>query len=341
MLNFEERKRDHIAISLSPQSQTTGAAGLDQIQLIHEALPEINFSEIQLTTKSLGVELASPLYVASMTLGHSSSSSINQTIAKVCEEKNWLMGVGSQRRQLEDETAFQECRDLRKKYPNLKVMGNIGLSQLIQTSTAQIKKLVDSLEAQAMIVHTNPLQECIQPEGTPDFRGGIEALTKLCAELHVPVVLKETGCGFSEKTLQRISEVGLAAIDVSGKGGTHWGRVEAARLDTKDIRHAAGQSFANWGLSTVESVVAAKSTPLKAQVWASGGVRTGLDAAKLLALGADMVGLAQPILEAALKGEEALNFYLDSLEYELKTAMFCMGIKNISEFKQNGLLKWI
>jgi isopentenyl-diphosphate delta-isomerase len=352
MLNFEERKRDHIAISLSPQSQTLGSTGLDHIELTHEALPEINFSEIKLTTKTLGRQFASPLFVASMTLGHSSSSNINQTIAGVCEDKNWLMGVGSQRRQLEDKTAFQECRDLRKKYPRLGLMGNIGLSQLIQTSTDQIKTLVDSLEAQAMIVHTNPLQECIQPEGTPQFRGGIEALEKLCNTLSVPVVLKETGCGFSEKTLARVSNIGLAAIDVSGKGGTHWGRVEAARLDSGDVRHGAGQAFANWGLSTVDSLVAAQKvlTPStigmgqenrRSQIWASGGVRSGLDAAKLFAMGADMVGLAQPILEAALRGEEALNFYLETLEYELKTAMFCMGLTQMSDFKQNGLWKWI
>jgi isopentenyl-diphosphate Delta-isomerase len=354
MLNFEERKRDHIAISLSPQSQTLGHTGLDHIELIHEALPEINFSDINLTTKALGREFAAPLFVASMTLGHSSSqmssANINQTIASVCEQKNWLMGVGSQRRQLDDGTAFQECHDLRKRYPRLGLMGNIGLSQLIQTSVEQIKNLVDSLEAQAMIVHTNPLQECIQPEGTPQFRGGLEALENLCKKLSVPVVLKETGCGFSEKTLRKLTSVGLAAIDVSGKGGTHWGRVEAARLDSKDVRYGAGQAFANWGLSTVDSLSAAQKVmePTigfgrakgRPQIWASGGVRSGLDAAKLLAMGADMVGLAQPILEAALRGHEALSFYLESLEYELKTAMFCMGLSQVTDFKQNGLWKW-
>lgn len=340
MLNFEERKRDHIEISLSSQSQTLGTTGLDQVELIHEALPEIDFKDIQINTQVFGRKL-SPLFVSSMTLGHSSSSNINQVIASVCEQKSWLMGVGSQRRQLEDETAFQECKDLRKRYPKLALMGNIGLSQLIQTSVDEIKRLVDSLEAQAMIVHTNPLQECIQPEGTPEFKGGLAALEKLARELSVPVVLKETGSGFSEKTLKRIAAIPLAAVDVSGKGGTHWGRVEAVRLKEENLRHSAGKSFAEWGISTVDSVLAAQKISDRAwKVWASGGVRSGLDAAKLFAMGADMVGLAQPILEAALQGEERLAFYLDSLEYELKTAMFCMGLSQMQDFQQDGLWKW-
>ena len=153
-----------------------------------------------------------------------------------------------------------------------------------------------------MIVHTNPLQECIQPEGTPHFKGGLQALENLCRDLAVPVILKETGCGFSRKTLEKLKGVGLAAVDVSGKGGTHWGRVEARRLPAGHVREAAGESFADWGHTTVDSLMAARGVEWPRELWASGGVRNGLDAAKLIALGADLVGLAKPVLEAALKG---------------------------------------
>ena len=190
-----------------------------------------------------------------------------------------------------------------------------------------------------MIIHTNPLQECIQPEGTPRFRGGLAALEKLCAQLSVPVILKETGCGFSLKTLARLQETGLAAIDVSGRGGTHWGRVESQRLSAEQIQFSAGKTFADWGISTVDSILAAKSLQLTAEVWASGGVRTGLDAAKLLAMGASMVGMAQPLLAAALEGEEKLVQQIEQLNYELMVAMFCTGTESVLELRKGDVWK--
>lgn len=339
MVSFEERKRDHIEISLSSQSQSTVVDGLDRVELTHEALPDLNFSDISLKTKTLGLEVDSPIFVSSMTLGHSAAFTVNEVLAFVCQEKNLLMGVGSQRRQLEDLEAKNECLKLRKKFPKLKVLGNLGLAQLIETPIEQIQGLVDSLDAQAMIIHTNPLQECIQPEGTPRFRGGLKALAALCAKLSVPVVLKETGCGFSLQTLQRLKETGLAAIDVSGRGGTHWGRVESQRLTSEQVQYSAGRTFADWGISTMDAVLAARSIPLKAEVWASGGVRTGLDVAKLLALGASMVGIAQPFLAAALEGEAKLVQLIEQLNYELKVAMFCTGTANVLELRRGDLWK--
>ena len=341
MLSFEERKRDHIAISLSPQSQTESASRLEKIELIHEALPEINFSDIDTTTQSLGLTLKVPLLVSSMTLGHHDAMEINHRIATHCASRGWLMGVGSQRRQLEEKGADIECQKLRKAHPHTKFLGNIGLSQLITHSVEDVQRLVDSLEAQALIVHTNPLQECIQPEGTPQFRGGLDALEKLCKKISVPVVLKETGCGFSAKTLEKIKAVGLAAVDISGKGGTHWGRVETERMAATELKHTAGKTFADWGISTVDSLLAAGEVGMNCEVWASGGVRTGLDAAKLFALGANIVGLAQPVLKAALESDEALDKFMSTIEYELKVSMFCLGLARVDEFRKSGLWKWI
>lgn len=339
MLSFEERKRDHIQISLSSQSQSLVAGGFDGIELIHEALPDLNFSDISLKTQTLGMNVDSPIFVSSMTLGHRDADQLNRVLAHVCSEKNILMGVGSQRRQLEDEEARQECVQLRQRFPKLKVMGNLGITQLIETPIEKVESLVSSLDAQAMIIHTNPLQECIQPEGTPRFRGGLSALETLCRRLSVPVVLKETGCGFSANTLQRLKNIGLAAVDMSGKGGTHWGRVEAERVPDEDLRSMAGRSFADWGISTVDSVLAARELSLPFEVWASGGVRNGLEAAQLLAVGAQLVGLAQPMLVAALRGEEALSLFIDQLHYDLKVAMFCTGTGTVEQLQRGNVWK--
>lgn len=337
MLSFEERKRDHIEISLSSQSQSLSHEGLDQIELIHEAVPDLDFSEIDLRTQSLGLDLNSPIFISSMTLGHSESSAVNEVLAEVCVEKNMLMGVGSQRRQLEDREAQNECLKLRRLFPQLKVMGNLGLAQLIETPMDQVKSLVDSLQAQAMIIHTNPLQECIQPEGTPQFRGSWQALEAVCRELSVPVVLKETGCGFSARTLQRLNDLGLSAIDVSGRGGTHWGRVEAERLSKDKVQYGAGRTFRDWGIPTVDSLLAARDIPMKPEIWASGGVRTGLDVAKFLALGAQMVGMAQPMLARALAGKTELDQFIEQLHYELKVAMFCVGVGSVAAVRRGDL----
>lgn len=339
MLSFEERKRDHIDISLSSQSQSLVAGGLDAIELVHEALPDLNFSEISLKTSALNLEIDSPIFVSSMTLGHAKAAKVNDVLASVCQQKNMLMGVGSQRRQLEDPEAKNECLVLRQKFPKLKVMGNLGLAQVITTPIREIQSLVDSLQAQAMIIHTNPLQECIQPEGTPEFRDGLQAIEKICRELSVPVILKETGCGFSASTLDRLKDVGLAAIDVSGRGGTHWGRVEAKRLTQKQIQYSSGQVFEDWGISTTESLLMAREIPMKAKIWASGGVRSGLDVAKLLAMGAQMVGVAQPMLAAAMEGVETLSNYIDQLHYELKVALFCTGCGTVDELQRGELWK--
>ncbi len=341
MLDFEKRKRDHIDISLSAQSQAAVSAGFESIELIHEALPDLNFEDIQINTTALQMNLASPFFVSSMTLGHQGAEALNRVIAAVCEQRNILMAVGSQRRQLTDKEAAAECRNLRQQFPKLKVLGNIGLSQLIHTSQQQIADLVGSLEAQGLIVHTNPLQECIQPEGTPQFRGGLEALTQASQNLKIPIVFKETGCGMSANTIERLKATGIGAVDVSGRGGTHWGRVETVRAREGSVQAKAGVTFQDWGVSTVQSTAHAMALKPPFEVWASGGVRTGLDGAKLLAMGAQLVGFARPVLQEALNGEAALNQFFETLDYELKVALFCTGMATVDQMRTEGVWKWI
>ena len=251
------------------------------------------------------------------------------------------MGVGSQRRQLFDPSAFKECESLRSDFPDAVLFGNLGLSQVITTPVDKIQSLVDSLKAQFMVIHTNPLQEALQPEGTPQFRGGLKALEKLCGKLNCPVVLKETGCGFSKESFKRLTGLGLAAIDVSGFGGTHWGRVEGLRQKETDMGYKVANTFFQWGLSTVESLKKGLESGFDGELWASGGVRSGLDAAKLLALGASKVGYAQPILEAVVKGSQSLSEKMEQLEQELKVTLFCLGLINVeSLIGRKELLSW-
>lgn len=331
--SFEGRKADHIRLALEERMQAAGGTGLDEIQLVHEALPDLDFDEISIRTRLFGRELASPLFISSMTAGHAGSIDLNLTLASVAERRGWAMGVGSQRRQLFDRGADGEWSGLRQACPRLTLFGNIGLAQVIEAGVDEIRRLADSLEASAMIVHLNPLQECLQPEGTPRFKGGLRALENLVKSIGIPVIVKETGCGFSAGTLARLKGLGIAAVDVGGFGGTHWGRIEGGRAGANSLLHRTAETFRDWGISTAESLLAAVELKPDYMIWASGGLRSGLDAAKTLAMGADMAGFAKPLIEAALHGEDRLALEMQTLEYELKTAMFCMGIKDIAQLR--------
>jgi isopentenyl-diphosphate delta-isomerase len=328
---FEGRKRDHIRHALDSAHQATGLNGLDSFRLTHEALPDFDFSEIQLETSCLGMRLPTPFYVAGMTAGHENANEINRALARGCAERGWAFGVGSQRRQLMTGQGADRWAELRKEFPNLVVFANIGITQITDLPIEKVRELVESVQARALCVHLNALQESLQPEGTPNFRGAFSALSQLVRELELPVVLKETGCGFSRATLTRVSEnlspIGLAAIDVSGLGGTHWGRIEGARAEAKSRFAKAAETFANWGEPTAEVVMNAREVlaGTGTEIWASGGVRSGLDAAKLIALGANRIGYAQPALQAVLQGPEHLTAWMEQQEFELKVALFCTG----------------
>lgn len=338
---FESRKRDHIEQAMAERNQATDSNGLHDLRLRHEALPDTNFFEISLQTESLSKKLDTPFLVSSMTAGHVDAVNLNLLLAKVCQQRSWVFAVGSQRRELTDSGAADEWKRIRQELPDLTILGNIGISQLIETSTEDIEKLVKNLGASGMIVHLNPLQESIQKEGTPNFEGSFESLKRLCNELSVPVVVKETGCGISETTLFRLNELKIAAVDVAGLGGTHWGRIEGSRLDSNHMLYTVAETFGNWGVSTLESLKNAKSVGMKCETWASGGMRTGLDAAKAIAMGSSLVGFAKPVLEGALKGEKSLNQVMETIEYELRTAIFCTGLKSVKELYDNDeVLVW-
>jgi isopentenyl-diphosphate delta-isomerase len=284
---FEQRKVDHIKHALSESTQALGQSGLDAYTLIHEAIPDLGLSEVDIRTHSFGKPLKTPFFICGMTAGHAKAPVINKILAQACERRGWVMGLGSQRRDLEaslnDIATVDHWHTFRASYPNLVLIGNLGLSQIIQSSTADVRRIADLVSANSIAIHANPLQEAIQPEGTPNFNGGFKALSRLCDELGTPIVLKETGSGLSKSTLKRVSHLKLAAVDVSGLGGTHWGRVEGARAASGSKHVKASKVFENWGVPTAVSIQAAavhylmsgKSHGKKALVIASDIARYG------------------------------------------------------------------
>lgn len=332
---FEQRKRDHIELALQPDYEATNLSGLDRIILPHEAIPDIQFNEIDIHSYRFGKKVPSPFIVSSMTAGHPDSINFNARLMEACEDTGWSMGVGSQRRELSDPHAAIEWAELRQQAPNATLLGNLGVSQLIETTLDDVERLVDALEAVGMIIHCNPLQECIQPEGTPYFKGAFDAIAELAEHLSVPVIVKETGCGFSKATLHRLMSTTIAAVDISGLGGTHWGRIEGARAQQDPMRQHTAETFKDWGVSTVSSLQQALSLTPNYELWGSGGVRNGLDAAKLLYLGASTIGFAKPILQAAQESTDAVITFMKTVEYELKVALFCTGHSTIEALQES------
>lgn len=339
---FESRKRDHIRLALEEKNEALGGSGLERIHLAHRALPEMDLAEIRLGTQFFSHSAASPCFINSMTMGHREGEGLNQLLARIAGERSWPMGVGSQRRELVDSDAAREAEQLRKSAAKTIFFSNIGISQLISQSVDKVLAIGKSLEAAALIVHCNILQEALQPEGTPNFSGGLKALERLCAESPIPIILKETGCGFSREDFRSLGSIGLAAIDISGFGGTHWGRIEGGRSEAGSMKANAAKTFAFWGEPTVDSLLTSVAWKQESQsrvaIWASGGIRSGLDAAKCIALGADSVGFAKPALVAAQAGENSLRAWMDQMEFELKLALLCTASRTPEELRKGN--KW-
>ena len=323
---------------LGDKAEALSGTQLHRIHLIHEALPELNFDQISLNQEVLGCTMKTPFFVSSMTGGWKGSELLNLKLAQACERHSWIMGMGSQRKQLQDSFLAKEWQDIRKACPQLVLLGNLGLSQVIDTKIEKIYKLIEDSQSQGMIIHLNALQEAIQKEGTPYFEKGLKAIEHLIKNLPVPVIVKETGCGFSKKTLDKLTGIGLAALDLSGLGGTHWGRIEGARFSKNDSHYGIGETFSSWGISLCDSLLYAREKKRDYKIWASGGLRTGLEAAKALALGAESVGIGRPLLQALHQGEQYLENIMNRIEYELKVSLFCTGSRNLEDLKKED--KW-
>lgn len=330
--DFEMRKKDHIRLALDAQTQELVSSGFSKIKLKHLALPEINFSEVSLKTKILGFDTETPHFVSSMTAGHQDSVKINTNLARAAAKNSWVMAVGSQRRELNDKTASIEWKQIKSELPQLKLISNLGILELLSQPTDKIIELVDNLNAVGIYIHLNPLQEVFQSNPQVNFSGAIKAIENLVKNCSVPVLIKEVGFGITKDLAKELFDVGVMVVDVSGHGGTHWGKLEALRQSEESIIYKSADAFAEWGYSTVDCLLSLQDQILFNQVWASGGIRNGVDSAKCLALGARAVGVAQPLMKAAVVSEEEVDKKMQEFDFQLKVALFCMGIKKCEEF---------
>ncbi|MCL9814523.1 type 2 isopentenyl-diphosphate Delta-isomerase [Natranaeroarchaeum aerophilus] len=332
----EDRKDDHVRIIREEDVETSGT-GFADVRLVHEALPELHYDEIDTSIEFLGRQLDAPIVIESMTGGHPNTTEINRALAAAAAETGIAMGVGSQRAglELDDEDLLESYTVVREAGPDAFVYGNLGAAQLREYDPGTVERAVEMIDADALAVHLNYLQEAVQPEGDVDARDSLAAIERVAEGLSVPVLVKETGNGISQETAGRLADAGVDAIDVAGKGGTTWSGIEAYRAAAvNERRHEqVGRLFRDWGIPTAASTI--ECVREHDCVVASGGVRTGRDIAKAIALGARAGGLAKPFLEPAIDGPEAVVDMIEGIEAELRTAMFVTGSGSV-EALQNA-----
>lgn len=334
----QTRKADHIRICLDEDVQCEEiTTGLERYRFNHCCLPELDRSEIDLGTTFLGKKLVAPLLISSMTGGTEFAKIINYRLAEVAQHYKIAMGVGSQRVAVEN-PEVAETFAVRSLAPDILLFANLGAVQLnYHYGLEQCQRVVNLLQADALILHLNPLQECIQTEGDTNFRGLLDKIAKLCSKLPVPVIAKEVGNGISGSMAVKLIEAGVAAIDVAGAGGTSWAKIEGERAkDAKQRR--LGATFADWGLPTADCITSIRATAPSVPLIASGGLQNGLEVAKAIALGADLAGLARPFLQAAAESTAATSELAEVLIAEVATVLFCTGSATLSDLKRTGVL---
>ena len=335
----QRRKVEHIRINLEEDVQSKGvSSGLERYRLVHMALPELDLNEVDTGTTFLGRRLRAPILASCMTGGVERGQEINRRLARAAQMQGCAMGVGSQRAAIEDPTLAPLFR-VRDAAPDILILANLGAAQLnYGYGVDHCQRAVAMIEADALALHLNPLQEALQPEGNVNFSGLLSKIEQVCRALEVPVIVKEVGWGVSARVARQLAEAGVAAIDVAGAGGTSWSEVEHHRAPTALRRRISG-TFAGWGIPTAESLIMARQGAPGLPMSASGGLRNGIDAAKAIALGASLAGFASPLLRAAAESEETARELMSELIEELRIAMFCCGVRDLAGLKQAEMLE--
>lgn len=336
------RKADHVRLVLARDvAFRRKGTGLEDLEFVHNALPELNFDEVDPSTRFLGKPLALPILISCMTGGYAGALAINRGLAEVCAAERIALGVGSQRQALEDTRFHRTFSVVREAAPEIPVVGNIGAAETARLTTADgVRALAALVRADAVAVHCNPLQELLQPEGNPAFRGVLEGIRLLVRELPVPVIVKEIGAGLSADVIRRLLDAGVRHFDVAGAGGTSWAGVEILRAR----KRAADALFWDWGIPTAHAIREAAAyhtaaTPIT--VIASGGLTSGLDAAKCCALGADLTGAARPFLQAFhTGGTRALRRLIGEWSRTLRAAMFLTGSRTLPDLRRARLVRY-
>lgn len=337
---LKKRKEDHIRIVLEREVTGKMTTGLEAYRFVPLALPEIDFASISLGTSfsPSGKKMKTPFLISSMTGGTLHGERINRNLAIAAEQQGWAMGLGSLRIVLEDPSVLSTFQ-VRKYAPSIPLIANLGAVQLNYGATVEdCQRIVELVEADALVLHLNSLQEVFQPEGNTNFHGLLSKIETLCRSLSVPVGVKEVGFGIAWDVAKRLAEAGVKFIDVAGAGGTSWIQVEKYR-NPNPIFQRAAEAFADWGIPTADSLVEVRRAVSNAFVIASGGLHSGVDAAKTLALGADLIGFGRTLLQAAVDSTpEQIIEQMRQIELELKIAMFGIGVRTIEELRTTNRL---
>lgn len=336
---MSERKAAHIEAVLSGRVNARAVdAGFDRLRFEHCALPELDLQDIDLSADFLGKRLQRPFLISSMTGGHAHAARINAVLAEAAQALGIALGVGSQRVALSGGGFQGTDRSLRCLAPDIALYGNVGAAQLREYDTDDMRRAVDMIGADALIIHLNPLQEALQARGDTRWSGLLARLERVCTTLPVPVIVKEVGFGISAPVARRLAGCGVAAIDVAGAGGTSWSAVEG-HLATDPQQAALAEIFRDWGLPTATALREVRAALPDLPLIGSGGIRHGLDAAKALRLGASLVGQAGPLLRAAIEGVEPLMAHFAQLEQGLRLACFATGSADLAALRRVRLLE--
>lgn len=335
---IENRKLDHIRINLEKEVQFRRLrTGLEEVRFIHQALPELELDQVNTSTHFLGKQLNAPLLISSMTGGTAEAQTINHNLAAAAQAAGIAMGVGSQRAAIEDHSLVPTFQ-VRDVAPDILLFANLGVIQLnYGYGPAEYQRAVEMIKADALILHLNPLQETLQPEGDRNWAGLLPKIEVLCRHLPVPVIAKEVGWGLSAQAARDLANAGVAALDIAGAGGTCWSEVEYHRVSTR-LHGRVAAAFADWGLTTLESLLLVREAAPHLPTIASGGLRDGIDVAKVIALGALLAGLAGPFLKAAVHSAEAAVEKATELVTVLRIAMFAAGAADISQLQETPLV---
>jgi len=329
------RKDDHLRINLENEVKSSLSNGFEAYRFLHQALPEIDLDEVDISLTLFNKRLRAPLLISSMTGGTQKAAHFNQLLARAAQEFGLAMGVGSQRAALEDPSLEDTFRITRQEAPEALLFANLGAVQLnMGFGIRECQKAVDMLAADALILHLNPLQEALQPEGDTNFHGLLRRIEEICTKLSVPVIAKEVGWGIGAAAAKQLLDAGVAAIDAAGAGGTSWSQVEMYRQPDPQ-RAQMISHFQGWGIPTAQCLVEIKEKIPNACVFASGGLQNGIDLAKSLALGATLGGIAGPLLRASNEGYDQLVKTITLILEELRICMFATGKKTLAEFDES------
>ena len=334
---INQRKSDHIKINLEQDVHSALTTGLENYRFPHQALPELDLARIDQSLSLFGVRLAAPILVSSMTGGTEEAGEINQRLAEAAQAVGVAMGVGSQRAALEDPKQIPTFAVTRKVAPDILLFANLGAVQLnYGYGMDDCRRAVDMIEANALILHLNPLQEAVQDAGDTNFTGLARKIEEVCKKIGVPVIVKEVGWGISERTAKLLAECGVSAIDVAGAGGTSWSQVEMHRAPDEFTRELAA-TFVGWGIPTADSILNVKKAVPDMTIFASGGLKDGLDIAKCIALGASLGGMAGNFLKAAAVSAESAVEMMKLTKRQIEVTMFACGAGSLKELRNNRL----